>query len=169
MPTSMRQKAQRTMRLLAFGGHSVTSPRSTAVLTALSGEEGVEICKEQPPDAVIRGLGIPGMSEWDVRKRISAIGRDRGFPKSPIMLLTAWGSGGGEGEDGPERRGCRRRQAAEDSVHPRSHPGVCRKGTVKRFRRMNHAGDVKTKGTRPLFLGPPRPCVPLGIPKLFSR
>ncbi len=61
-----------------------------AVLTALSGEEGIEIFEENPTDIVICDLGMPGMTGWQVGKRISAICRERGVPKTPFILLTAW-------------------------------------------------------------------------------
>lgn len=61
-----------------------------AVLTALSGEEGIEIFRDNPADVVICDLGMPGMSGWEVGERISALCRERGIPKTPFILLTAW-------------------------------------------------------------------------------
>lgn len=61
-----------------------------AVLTALSGEEGLEIFMENPADVVICDLGMPGMTGWDVGKRINAMCQERKVPKTPFILLTAW-------------------------------------------------------------------------------
>ncbi len=61
-----------------------------AVLTALSGEEGIEIFEDNPADVVICDLGMPGMNGWEVGKRISAICQGQGVPKTPFILLTGW-------------------------------------------------------------------------------
>jgi PAS domain S-box-containing protein len=61
-----------------------------AVLRALSGEEGIEIFKENPADVVICDLAMPGMTGWEVGKRISAICQEWGVPKTPFILLTGW-------------------------------------------------------------------------------
>ncbi len=61
-----------------------------AILTARSGEEGIEIFMEKIPDLVICDLAMPGMNGWEVGERIRAICRDRGIPKPPFILLTAW-------------------------------------------------------------------------------
>ena len=47
--------------------------------------------RDQPVDVVICDLGMPGMTGWDVGKRIEEICRDRGIPKTPFVLLTGWG------------------------------------------------------------------------------
>ncbi|MEW6347705.1 MAG: PAS domain S-box protein [Thermodesulfobacteriota bacterium] len=62
-----------------------------AVLTALSGEEGIEIFKKNPTDVVICDLGMPGMNGWEVGKEIKEICRDRGTAKTPFFILTGWG------------------------------------------------------------------------------
>jgi PAS domain S-box-containing protein len=69
---------------------SVLTQYGHAVLTALSGEEGIEILKDNPADVVICDLGMPGMSGWEVGKRIRAMCQERGVPKTPFILLTAW-------------------------------------------------------------------------------
>lgn len=61
-----------------------------AVLTALSGEEGIEIFKENLADVVICDLGMPGMNGWEVGQKVSAICQERRVPKTPFILLTAW-------------------------------------------------------------------------------
>ncbi|MBM4329150.1 MAG: PAS domain S-box protein [Deltaproteobacteria bacterium] len=61
------------------------------VFTALSGEKGLDIFKENPVDLVICDLGMPGMTGWEVGKGIGAICRERGAPKTPFILLTGWG------------------------------------------------------------------------------
>ena len=60
------------------------------VLTAASGEEGIEIFKQKHADLVICDLGMPGMTGWEVGTRVSAICQERGVSKTPFILLTAW-------------------------------------------------------------------------------
>jgi CheY-like chemotaxis protein/anti-sigma regulatory factor (Ser/Thr protein kinase) len=61
-----------------------------AVLTANSGEEAIEIFQDNPADVVICDLGMPGMTGWDVGRCVTAICHERGAPKPPFVLLTAW-------------------------------------------------------------------------------
>ena len=65
--------------------------RNYEVLTALSGEMGLDIFKENPVDIVICDLGMPGMTGWEVGKEIRAIREERGIKKTFFMLLTGWG------------------------------------------------------------------------------
>jgi len=65
--------------------------RNYEVLTALSGEMGLDIFKENPVDLVICDLAMPGMNGWEVGKRIRAICEGRGIKKTEFMLLTGWG------------------------------------------------------------------------------
>ena len=67
------------------------SRNNCEVFTALSGEKGLDIFKENPVDLVICDLGMPGMTGWEVGKRIRAICEERGIKKTPFMLLTGWG------------------------------------------------------------------------------
>ena len=61
------------------------------VHTALSGQEGIEIFERTPVDVVICDLGMPGMTGWEVGRRLKQICADRGLPKPPLLLLTGWG------------------------------------------------------------------------------
>ncbi|HTY26269.1 MAG TPA: response regulator, partial [Desulfomonilaceae bacterium] len=42
-------------------------------------------------DVVICDLGMPGMTGWEVGKRISEWCREKGVVKTPFALLTGWG------------------------------------------------------------------------------
>ncbi len=64
--------------ILSTVGHRVTQ--------AATGEEGVELFRKQKPDIVITDLGLPGMSGWDVAKKIKAFD-----PLTPVILSTGWG------------------------------------------------------------------------------
>jgi PAS domain S-box-containing protein len=66
------------------------------VLAALSGGEGVRIFQAEPVDLVICDLGMPGMSGWEVGKRVQEICTERGVAKTPFILLTGWGDRGRE-------------------------------------------------------------------------
>ena len=61
------------------------------VFSAISGEEALEIFRNNKIDMVICDLGMPGMNGWEVGKAIRAICRERGLPKTAFILLTGWG------------------------------------------------------------------------------
>ena len=61
------------------------------VLTASSGQLGMDIFKENPIDLVICDLGMPGMNGWEVGKRIMSTCEERHISKTPFILLTGWG------------------------------------------------------------------------------
>ncbi len=61
-----------------------------AVLTACSGEEGIELFKDNLVDVVICDLVMPGISGWEVGNRIKAMCVERKVRKTPFVLLTAW-------------------------------------------------------------------------------
>lgn len=61
------------------------------VLTALSGEVGIELFRTTRVDLVICDLGMPGMNGWEVGRILLRICRERGLPKVPFVLLTGWG------------------------------------------------------------------------------
>jgi two-component system, cell cycle sensor histidine kinase and response regulator CckA len=61
------------------------------VLTALSGLEALEIFRDNQVDLVVCDLGMPGMSGWEVGKKIKEICQERGTAKTPFILLTGWG------------------------------------------------------------------------------
>ncbi len=67
------------------------------VWTALSGQQGIEIFKEQDIDLVICDLGMPGMTGWQVGRAIKEICEQKRVPKTPFILLTGWG---GQFEEG---------------------------------------------------------------------
>ncbi len=61
------------------------------VVTASSGQQGLDILKENPIDLVICDLGMPGINGWEVGKRIRSICEQRHISKTPFILLTGWG------------------------------------------------------------------------------
>jgi len=61
------------------------------VLSSLSGQQGIDIFKNQQVDVVICDLGMPGLNGWDVAKALKEISLERGIPKAPFILLTGWG------------------------------------------------------------------------------
>ncbi|MEW6348397.1 MAG: PAS domain S-box protein [Thermodesulfobacteriota bacterium] len=61
------------------------------VVTASSGQQGLDIFNENPVDLVICDLGMPGMNGWEVGKTIRSICKQRQVSKTPFMLLTGWG------------------------------------------------------------------------------
>lgn len=71
---------------------------SHIVLSASSGEQGLEIFKENPIDLIICDLGMPGMNGWEVGKRVTSICEERGISKTPFILLTGWGGQKAEAE-----------------------------------------------------------------------
>ena len=62
------------------------------VLTALSGPEALETFRDRQVDVVICDLGIPGMSGWEVGKKIKEICRETSTAKPPFILFTGWGA-----------------------------------------------------------------------------
>jgi len=66
------------------------------VLTALSGQEGLELFEDNPPDLVICDLGMPEMNGWQVGKSIRAFCQESRAPRPPFILLTGWGAQAGE-------------------------------------------------------------------------
>ncbi len=68
------------------------------VLSAGSGEEGMEIFEENAVDLVICDLGMPGMNGWQVGKAIKDVCRRSGVPKPPFVILTGWGDQSAERE-----------------------------------------------------------------------
>lgn len=63
-------------------------PATSDVLTANSGEEGVELVKNESPEVVILDLMMPGMDGWQVCKHI------REFSDVPIIILSALDNSG---------------------------------------------------------------------------
>ncbi len=56
------------------------------VTLASSGEEGLRLFKEQPFDMVLSDLAMPGVSGWEVCRRIKEIS-----PRTPVAMITGWG------------------------------------------------------------------------------
>jgi PAS domain S-box-containing protein len=61
------------------------------VVTASSGQQGLDIFKDNPFDLVICDLGMPGINGWEIGKIIRTLCEERGVPKTPFILLTGWG------------------------------------------------------------------------------
>jgi len=61
------------------------------VLTALSGEEALEIYRSGQVDVVVCDLAMPGMTGWEVGRSMSRLCKEKGKSKTPFLLLTAWG------------------------------------------------------------------------------
>ncbi|MFH0822143.1 MAG: PAS domain S-box protein, partial [Pseudomonadota bacterium] len=68
------------------------------VLTASSGEQGMDIFERTPIDLVISDLGMPGINGWEIGACIKAVCEQRGIPKPPFILLTGWGGQKDEAE-----------------------------------------------------------------------
>ena len=58
------------------------------ICAVFNGKDGVEACRQQPPDVIILDLLMPGMDGWEVCERI------REFSDVPILILSALGSPG---------------------------------------------------------------------------
>lgn len=58
-------------------------PREFEVMTAHTGEEGIEAAKSLCPDVIILDLFMPGVDGWQVCKSI------REYSKVPILVLSA--------------------------------------------------------------------------------
>ncbi|MFH0823743.1 MAG: PAS domain S-box protein [Pseudomonadota bacterium] len=61
------------------------------VLTAHSGEQGLDIFLNDEADLVVCDLGMPGMNGWEVGRRMKMACAESGKPKVPFVLLTGWG------------------------------------------------------------------------------
>jgi DNA-binding response OmpR family regulator len=60
-------------------------PHGFQVLTALSGEEGLEIAKRKQPDLIILDLLMPGLDGFEVSKALKEEPETAGIP---IVILT---------------------------------------------------------------------------------
>ena len=61
------------------------------VLTARSGQEGLEVFKGRKVDMVLCDLGMPHMNGWEVGKQIRTICETEARSKPPFILVTGWG------------------------------------------------------------------------------
>lgn len=62
------------------------------VFTGSSGQEGLEIVKSRPIDAVVCDLGMPGMDGWRVAQAVKDYCREQGISKISFILLTGLGA-----------------------------------------------------------------------------
>lgn len=60
--------------------------RGYAVLTAVNGQEGVELAHSQRPDLILMDLSLPVMDGWEATRRIRA---DACTAFIPVIALTA--------------------------------------------------------------------------------
>lgn len=69
------------------------SRRGYELVTAVNGEDGVEMCAKMLPDLVIMDLGLPVMNGWEATRRIKAAEATRHIP---VIALTAHAMSGEE-------------------------------------------------------------------------
>ena len=69
-----------------LGGFLVVVPRSKIRVLSLSGEEGLRLAREAPPEILILDVMLPKMTGLDVCKQLRAAGST-----IPIIMLTARG------------------------------------------------------------------------------
>lgn len=62
------------------------------VFTASSGEQAMEIFRNNHLDAIVCDLAMPGMNGWEVAERIKQESMDKGKGKPAFILLTGWGN-----------------------------------------------------------------------------
>jgi PAS domain S-box-containing protein len=67
------------VRTLAQVPHEVT--------TAENGEKGIQLFQKERFDMVLTDLGMPGLSGWEVCKRIKEMS-----PRTPVGMITGWGT-----------------------------------------------------------------------------
>ncbi|MFC1835063.1 PAS domain S-box protein [Thermodesulfobacteriota bacterium] len=61
-----------------------------SVLTALSGEEGIEVFKENHVDLVICDIGMGAVGGWEVGRTIKELCETQGISRPPFIILTGW-------------------------------------------------------------------------------
>ena len=61
----------------------ILSPAASHILTANTGQDGIDLVRKSSPDIVILDLMMPGMDGWEVCRTI------REFSKVPILILSA--------------------------------------------------------------------------------
>ncbi len=64
----------------------ILRPQNIEVVGAYSGREGLQIMRENPPDAVLLDIMMPGMDGWEVYKEIRA---DNTLKDIPVIIVTA--------------------------------------------------------------------------------
>jgi DNA-binding response OmpR family regulator len=60
------------------------------VLTALSGEEALEIVKTSQVDLIISDLGLPGINGWQVGQAVMDLSAGAGAARPGFILMTGW-------------------------------------------------------------------------------
>ncbi len=60
------------------------------VVTAENGAAGVALYESEHPDLVILDIAMPGMSGLETADAIRRVQRERNWPHTPIVLLTAY-------------------------------------------------------------------------------
>jgi len=60
--------------------------RDFQVRSVYTGEDGIEACRENPPDVVVLDLLMPNIDGWEVCEQI------RNFSDVPIIILSALGA-----------------------------------------------------------------------------
>ncbi len=76
--------------LIVMHLEGILTKHQQTVFSAISGEEAMEIFRNNKIDLVICDLGMPGMNGYEVGKAVRTICRERGIPKTPFILLTGW-------------------------------------------------------------------------------
>ncbi len=60
------------------------------VISALCGQDGLSMFRETPVDVILCDLCMPQMDGWEVAKAIRNASEEKGVPKPPFLLVTAW-------------------------------------------------------------------------------
>lgn len=60
------------------------------VFACRSGQEGLDLLREQSVDAVVSDLGMPGLNGWEVGKKVKEMFREKGVRKPPFIMLSGW-------------------------------------------------------------------------------
>lgn len=64
----------------------ILKPQNIQVEGANSGEEGLRIMREDPPDVVLLDIMMPEMDGWEVYKQMRA---DKSLQEIPVIIVTA--------------------------------------------------------------------------------
>ncbi len=64
----------------------ILRPQNIEVEGATSGQEGLEMMRQNPPDAVLLDIMMPEMDGWEVYKQMRA---DEALKKIPVIIVTA--------------------------------------------------------------------------------
>ncbi len=90
LPTKLNILVIDDIVLIIMHLKGILTKHQQTVFSAKSGEQGIEIFKNNKIDLVICDLGMQGMNGYEVGKAVQAICRERGVPKTPFLLLTGW-------------------------------------------------------------------------------